>query len=247
MIIRSEKNKNYTVISNIGLNDDRLSLKARGMYAYLLSKPDAWKITDRGLEGVLKESRPTIGAVLRELEECGYLSRQRFSAGGGKFKWEATLYEKPMDKKLDHGDNTLEKNSSSGPTMDKKTMDGKLVHIVNTDKVNTITTEMQEQTLKLHLGYVKLFKLDASDYSYSDPTQKREMLDKAAKLYRLTDKRRAKAAARLKDAGYEMCKKAIVNAAKDPWMHGENDRGWKMDLYDYLFRSYEEVEKWATK
>ena len=60
--------------------------------------------------------------------------------------------------------------------------------------------------------------------------------------YKLTDRRRQKIRARLKDAGYEMLSKAIISAAADPFYSGGNDRGWKADL-DYITRSYEVVER----
>lgn len=247
MIVRLLKNKNFSVISNIGINDEKLSLKAKGMYAFLLSKPDEWKITSRGLESVLKESRPTIVDVLRELEEAGYLKRTRKSLANGKFRWEATLYEQAMDKELDHGGSTPD--ATDEPTMDKKTMDGKLVHIVNTDKVNTnkYTDEEKAQALELHKGFVKLFKLDHDNLQFLTDDERAQAFDTALKGYKLTDKRMSKTVARLRDAGFDMCKKAIGNMDKSPWHHGDNPNNWKADLYEFLFRNYEQVEKWATK
>lgn len=236
MIIRSEKNKNYSVISNVGINDDRLSLKARGLYAYLLTKPDSWKISDRGLSSVLPEGRSAIAGALKELEDTGYLTRERKPAGDGKFSWSATLVEEP----------TMARLSMAG-----KPMAGKPSHIVSTIKVSTEKSSLSEtqkaQILELHRGYIKHFKVDPDDYSYASKEEKAALIDQAQKTYRLTDKRVAKAVARLKDCGFDMCRKAIINSAKDDWMKGNNDRGWKMDLYDYLFRSYEQVEKWANK
>jgi hypothetical protein len=120
-----------------------------------------------------------------------------------------------------------------------------------TDAINIInkkyTPAEQKQALDLHMGFIRHFKLDIDDYQLSDSQRQKELLDKAARSYKLTDKRLIKTIARLRDAGFEMCKLAIINAAKDPFNHGENDRHWELDLYDYLFRSYENVEKWANK
>lgn len=60
--------------------------------------------------------------------------------------------------------------------------------------------------------------------------------------YRLTDKRKKKISARLKDSGYEMLQSAIIRSAGSPFHSGDNDRGWCADL-DYITRSYENVEK----
>ena len=47
-VFRVEKNKNYTVMSNVHLRDGRLSLKAKGLLAMILSLPDDWNILPHG-------------------------------------------------------------------------------------------------------------------------------------------------------------------------------------------------------
>lgn len=117
----------------------------------------------------------------------------------------------------------------------------------NTKGNSSYSAEEKEQALKLHKTYIRLFKVDSDDLAYADQEQKLTLLRKALANYKLTDKRLSKVVPRLRDAGYDMCHAAIVNAAKNPWNHGENDRAWKLDLYDYLFRNYEQVEKWANQ
>ena len=50
-IIRVSKNKNnpYFLMNNTGINDKNLSFKAKGVLAYLISKPDNWYINYRDL------------------------------------------------------------------------------------------------------------------------------------------------------------------------------------------------------
>lgn len=99
MIIRTEKNKDYTVIANFALNDNNLSLKVKGLWAYIMTKPDKWNINGRGLAEQLKESRPTINTILKELEEHGYLQRGVVRENNGKFSQsENILYEQPWTK-----------------------------------------------------------------------------------------------------------------------------------------------------
>lgn len=73
-----------------------------------------------------------------------------------------------------------------------------------------------------------------------------KQFDKNPSLYKLTDKRKLKIKARLKDAGKDLLLKAIDNVAASPWHMGDNDRGWTADL-DYIVRSYEQVEKWGSE
>lgn len=72
-VFRVEKNRNYTVMSNVHLKDKGISLKAKGLLSVILSLPEDWNYTTRGLAAICKEGVDSIGAALRELESAGYL------------------------------------------------------------------------------------------------------------------------------------------------------------------------------
>lgn len=96
MIIRVDKTKDYTVIANHALNDNRLSLKAKGLWAFIMTKPDTWKVNYRGLQSQLKEGKSAILSSMKELEEAGYLKRGSIRNKDGTYQQgDATLYEKP--------------------------------------------------------------------------------------------------------------------------------------------------------
>lgn len=85
-IIRSRREKNYTVLLNDGLRDQRLSFKARGLMAYMLSMPDDWKFYTKELvKHSDKDGRDSVRVGLKELEECGYLKRQKKRSETGQF------------------------------------------------------------------------------------------------------------------------------------------------------------------
>lgn len=94
-VIRVEKNKDYTTMSNYHLKDRGLSLKAKGLLSFMLSLQDDWDYSVKGLAIVLPESEGTIKSTLKELETAGYLVRdQRIDPKTGKFgKAEYTVYE----------------------------------------------------------------------------------------------------------------------------------------------------------
>lgn len=73
-VIRVEKNKNYTVMSNVHLRDKALSLKAKGLLSLILSLPDDWQYNVKGLAAISKEGRSGITSALQELEAAGYVS-----------------------------------------------------------------------------------------------------------------------------------------------------------------------------
>ena len=74
-VFRIERTKDYTVMSNHHLRNRELSLKAKGLLSMMLSLPDDWNYTTRGLAKICKEGVDAIGSALRELEtavtSCG--------------------------------------------------------------------------------------------------------------------------------------------------------------------------------
>ena len=83
-VFRVEKNANYTTMSNYHLRDKQLSLKAKGLLSFCLSLPDTWDYSIMGLAAVCKEGRDCIMSTLQELEELGYLRRERTRNADGK-------------------------------------------------------------------------------------------------------------------------------------------------------------------
>ena len=76
-IVRVVKNKQYTTICNRIFKDKRLSLKAKGLLAMLLSLSDNWDLSINGLEVILKEGKDSIRTTVNELMKNGYIIRER--------------------------------------------------------------------------------------------------------------------------------------------------------------------------
>ncbi|MGG2938121.1 DnaD domain protein [Bacillus pacificus] len=97
---RVNKDKNYTTINNTGLKDTRLSWKAKGILAYILTLPDDWIFY---MEEVTKHSKDGIASLkagMKELKECGYVKRFPIKGEDGKIsKWEMIIYEVPQVEK----------------------------------------------------------------------------------------------------------------------------------------------------
>lgn len=92
-VIRTIKNGNYTTMSNYHLKDKELSLKAKGLLSMMLSLPDEWHYSVKGLKGICKESVNTINGILNELEENNYLVRRRKYLNGKISEWEYVIFE----------------------------------------------------------------------------------------------------------------------------------------------------------
>ena len=96
-VFRVQKTQNYTVMSNYHLNDKALSLKAKGLLSLMLSLPDTWDYTTRGLASICKEGVDGIRATVRELENAGYIIRCRVRDQSGQVRgMEYTVFEQPQ-------------------------------------------------------------------------------------------------------------------------------------------------------
>lgn len=107
-VIRVEKNKDYTQMSNFHLRDKNLSLRAIGLLSKMLSLPDEWDYTVSGLAAICKEGRDAVRATLMELEAAGYMVRQQVHAEDGTFSGnEYVVYEKAKTQPLTENPSTV--------------------------------------------------------------------------------------------------------------------------------------------
>lgn len=108
----------YATVPNELLNDWCISLKSKGMYAFIQSKPENWDFSAEKISRLLKEGLPSVKSALKELEENGYLARRRYQNSKGFWDVEYILYENPrvenpMAENLIAG-NPTEENPSIG-------------------------------------------------------------------------------------------------------------------------------------
>ena len=97
-VFRIEKTRDYTVMSNYHLRDMSLSLKAKGLLSLMLSLPENWDYTMKGLARICKDGIDSIGGGIRELEERGYLTRTRVRSANGQLGGvEYTILEQPKE------------------------------------------------------------------------------------------------------------------------------------------------------
>ena len=83
-VFRIERTRDYTVMSNHHLRNGKLSLKAKGLLSMMLSLPEDWNYTTRGLAAICKEGVDAIGGALRELETAGYIVRHQLRDRQGR-------------------------------------------------------------------------------------------------------------------------------------------------------------------
>ena len=97
-VFRVERTRDYTVMSNFHLKDMNLSLKAKGLLSMMLSLPETWNYTTRGLAAICKEGVDAIRSAIRELEAAGYIVRRLLRGDNGQIAdTEYIIYEQPQD------------------------------------------------------------------------------------------------------------------------------------------------------
>ena len=97
-VFRIEKTRDYTVMSNYHLRDRLLSLKAKGLLSLMLSLPEDWDYTMKGLARICKDGIDSISGGIRELETHGYLVRARVRNENGQLgSIEYTILEQPKE------------------------------------------------------------------------------------------------------------------------------------------------------
>ena len=130
-VFRIERTRDYTVMSNHHLRNANLSLKAKGLLSMMLSLPEDWNYTTRGLAKICKEGVDAIGAALRELGAAGYIVRHKLRDRQGRISdTEYVIYEQPQLRKPD-----TDSPYTENPYMDKP--DTEKPAELNIEKSNT--------------------------------------------------------------------------------------------------------------
>lgn len=95
-VFRIDKTRDYTVMSNHHLRNTELSLKAKGLLSLMLSLPENWDYTTKGLSAICKDGIDSISSCIRELEKHGYIIRERMRNEKGQLTTiEYTILEQP--------------------------------------------------------------------------------------------------------------------------------------------------------
>ena len=149
-VIRVEKNKNFTTMSNYHLRDKELSLKAKGLLSQILSLPENWDYSVRGLVAICLEGKDCIVTTLQELERKGYLVRKQTRDAHGRLGGiEYVIYETPAsnpNKGLPH----TEKPHTGKPHMDMS--DVEKPQVENPPQLNTNESKTEENKYRENVG-----------------------------------------------------------------------------------------------
>ena len=169
-IIRVNKTKNYTVLSNHHFKEKGMSLKAKGLLSLMLSLPDDWNYSIAGLVSLSKDGKDSVMAALAELEKFRYLNRVRTTNSKGQFSGvEYNIYEEPQpenpvaEKQNSEKQNEGKSNSGKPPLLNTKftkNLNNKVIKELNTKEIEMeaiiISSVSNESLRDLYRDYIEM-------------------------------------------------------------------------------------------
>lgn len=191
---RVNKNVNYTVMSNHHLQDKRLSLKAKGLLSYMLSLPDDWDYSLKGLTTGCRDGIDSVRSTVRELEARGYLRRSKVRDARGRIvDYNYEVFELPQkesaeDVPVPASDSPSSENPTSGfPTLENPIQQ-------NTNKQNTKrqstnlsgqtaeTEDFDQMATRVRAEFWEKLEIDILAKRYA-PEMLQELLDNIVEMY----------------------------------------------------------------
>ena len=96
-IFRAEKNPDnpFVMIDRRAVENPKLSWRAKGLLAYLLSRPDDWVVRFKDLAKRAPDGAHTIRAAMKELKAAGHVEVITEREGGKITKWIYKVHEVP--------------------------------------------------------------------------------------------------------------------------------------------------------
>lgn len=99
-VIKVKIQKDFTVLYNGVLENPNLSFKAKGLWAYCMSRPDNWQFHVNHLATVSKDGVDAIYSALKELEQAGLVQKQQSNEGGKFGPVDYIIYPYPEEIKI---------------------------------------------------------------------------------------------------------------------------------------------------
>ena len=185
-VFRVEKNRGYTVMSNHHLRNKALSLKAKGLLSQMLSLPEDWDYTLKGLSLINRESIDAIRTAVWELEKAGYIRREQGRDPKGKMAdmvytiYEQPVLENPVLENPTSTDPVLENPTSDNPSSGNPTQLNKDIQTTYLPKTEKINTDGQSTD---SISFLSLTPPPA-EAAATPPERKRTGKDEAVRIYR---------------------------------------------------------------
>ena len=163
-VIKVNKTKDYTIMSNTHFRERDMSLKAKGLLSLMLSLPSDWDYSVEGLVAICKENETAITSTLKELKMFGYLSVTKVMPNetqSGRIEYVYEIFETPQRDNIQGIENqgvekqgienlplVLQKEKSSKKEKDIYIYSNNIEEEITKDKKENIIKEKPHRTRK---------------------------------------------------------------------------------------------------
>ncbi len=185
-IIRVEKTKDYTTMSNYHFREKDMSLKAKGLLSLILSLPEDWDYTLDGLATLCRDGKDSVRTALNELEEFGYMETARVRDEKGRLRGtEYVVREKPTSNppekenlnpgEADTDDGMPEEPVAEKPTLEKPVLEKPMLENPTLEKPTLEKPTLENPTqLNTNISNTDLSNTDLSNHCLENTNPKKK-------------------------------------------------------------------------
>ena len=170
-IIRVNKSKNYTIMSNAHFKEKKMSLKAKGLLSLMLSLPDEWDYSINGLIQLNRDNESSVKSALNELKKFNYLvitKKMPNETNTGRIEYVYDIYEKPKQE---------------GKKQDLENLPLEILPLENQGQYNINNKDINNKKIKYNIyGTYKRIKLTDEEYNKLVKTFGKDFIDKQINL-----------------------------------------------------------------
>ena len=243
-VIRVQKNKNFTVMSNTHLFDKNLSLKAAGLLSKILALPDNWNYSIKGLCAICKESETAVKSALNELRDNRYVIVERIdpsSETGGRIQYEYFVYEQPQgeeNKKIDVKEAYRAKQGAEKQSIEKQGVENLGVECLPIENLGGILNTNISNTNKLNTKGLNTDKENTDNISPTELNTDKSAIPLKGLHTSLSDERKARGKSKDK---WVVTKNHIVSVM-DKLGYGElaDETQSAIEVFRYYYMMYKQ-------
>lgn len=243
-VIRVQKNKNFTVMSNTHLFDKNLSLKAAGLLSKILALPDNWNYSIKGLCAICKESETAVKSALNELRDNRYVIVERIdpsSETGGRIQYEYFVYEQPQgeeNKKIDVKEAYRAKQGAEKQSTEKQGVENLVVECLPIENLGDILNTNISNTNKLNTNGLSTDKLNTDIISPTELNTNKFASSPTGLNTSLSDERKARSESKDK---WVVTKKHIVSVMdKLGYVELADETQSAIEVFRYYYMIYKQ-------
>ncbi len=175
--LKKKITRDFTTIHNTMLRDMRLGATERGLLLTMLSLPDNWNFSIKGLSRILPDGCAKIGTALHNLEAAGYLVRRRIYQDGKIAEWEYLFSDEPMEivENLPQESDSLEHENLDSGNQDQGNLDQENLHdnqrnnnIVSNHQISTDQASINQDEPTEREQYTEIVKANIEYTEYAE-------------------------------------------------------------------------------